>query len=401
MARSKGITLLIEGVLYDQWLSAEVSRDLKDFSGSFNFTFRDRYRSAKALRYASQGAHYKLRPGPAVEILINGQPVLKGSIENVDVDIGDRQASVTISGRDKTGDLIDCAAMTDGPAEFRNVKLEEAAKRIAAPYGLTVRTEIDTGDPFQRYSLDLAETGFSAIEKGARSRHALILSDGVGGIVITRTGKSRAPADLSLPGNVLTSRAAFSHKDRHSETIVRGQGEKAGKARGSASLDVTAEPLAPVDRTDGDGSATEKERKGTVATGRSRDSEITRHRPVVHLARSKADNVSAADEADWRMRTARAESEEVTHTVKGFDVDGKLWQINQMAMVSDAFLDIERDMLISKVAYREDDGGRISELTIISPEAFDKGPTGNRRRNKSGKKSPKSSGSLDGTAEAL
>ena len=401
MTGGKGIPLRIDGVLYDQWISAEVSRDLKDFSGSFSFTFRDRYRSAKALQYASRGAPYKLRPGPAVEILINGQVVLKGWIDKASPDIGDREASVTISGRDKAGDLIDSAAMTDGPAEFKNVKLEDAARRIATPYGLTVRSEIDTGNPFERYSLALAETAFSAIEKGARSRHALILSDGVGGIVITRTGKTRAPADLKLPGNVLRSSATFSHENRHSETIVRGQGEKAGKKRGSANLNVTAEPLAPDDRVAGDGSATDRERKGTAATGRAKDSEITRHRPVVHLARSKADNLSASDEADWRMRTARAESEEVTHTVRGFDVGGKLWQVNQMAAVSDAYLDIERDMLISKVAYREDDAGRLTELSIISPEAFDKGPTGNRRRNKSGKKGGKGSGSLDGTAEAL
>lgn len=401
MAGSKGIALLVEGVAYDQWQSADVSRDLKDFSGSFSFSFRDRYRSAKALEYASRGAPYKLRPGLAVEIRINGKPVLKGWIDEASPDIGARAASVTISGRDKTGDLIDCAAMTDGPAEFKSVKLEEAARRIAAPYGLTVRSEIDTGEPFERYSLDLAETAFSAIEKGARSRHALILSDGVGGIVITRTGKTRAPADLRLPGNVLSSSANFSHKNRHSETIVRGQGEKAGKKRGPANLDATAEPLAPEERAAGDGSATDRERKGTAATGRAKDSEIMRHRPVVHLARSKADNVSASDEADWRMRTARAESEEVTHTVKGFDVDGKLWQVNQMVAVSDAYLDIERDMLISKVAYREDDSGRVTEISIISPEAFDKGPTGNRRRNKTGKKSAKGSGALDGTAEAL
>ncbi|MFA7416125.1 MAG: Mu P family protein, partial [Rhizobium sp.] len=298
------------------------------------------------------------------------------------------------------GDLVDCAAMTDGPAEFKSVKLEDAAKRITGPYGLTVRTEIDTGAPFDRYSLDLSETAFSAIEKGARSRHALILSDGVGGIVITRTGKTRAPADLTLPGNVIGSDGEFSHEDRHSETIVRGQGEKAGKSRGSARLDATAEPLAPGDRVPGDGSATDMERKGTAATGRAKDDEITRHRPIVHLARSKADQQAAQDEADWRMRTARATSEDMTYTVKGFDVGGRLWRVNEIAGVSDAYQDIERDMLISRTVMREDESGQQTDLTVTSPEAFDKAPTGNRRTNKKGK-SAKASGPLDGTAQGL
>lgn len=397
--RKSGISLLVAGKLYDQWTSAEVTRDLKDFSGSYNFVLRDTKRSLQTFDFASGGAITEIRPGPACDVLINGTVVLKGFIEDVAPDIGEGSASVQIAGRDKTGDLVDCAALTDGPSEFRNVKLEDAAKRIAEPFGLGVRSEIDTGEPFTRYGLDLAETGFSAIEKGARARHALILSDGVGNIVITQTGKTRAPADLRLPGNVLRSSGSYSHQRRHSKTYVRGQGEKAGKTRsGSAALDKTAAPLSPGDRQASSG-ATEIERKGTAATGIATDDEITRYRPIVHLARSKADATAAQDEADWRMRTARGESEEVTYIVRGFDVNGKLWRVNEIAYVSDAFQDIERDMLIVKVANRSDESGDVTELTVTSPEAFDAEPTGKRRTNRTRRK--KASGNLDGTAQGL
>ncbi|QHW25641.1 Mu P family protein [Rhizobium leguminosarum bv. viciae 248] len=398
MTRKSGISLRVAGVVYDQWTSAEVTRDLKDFSGSFNFVLRDTKRSLKTFDYASGGALTDIRPGPACEVLIYGVVVLKGFIEAVRPDIRD-SASVQISGRDKTGDLVDCAALTDGPSEFRNVKLEEAVKRIAEPFGLGVRSEIDTGEPFTRYGLDLAETAHSAIEKGARSRHALILSDGVGNIVITRTGKTRAPADLRLPGNVLGSSGSYSHQDRYSKTYVRGQGEKAGKTRsGSAALDKTAEPLSPGDRQASSG-ATETERKGTAATGIATDDEITRYRPVVHLARSKADVTAAQYEADWRMRTARGAGEEVTETVKGFDVNGQLWRVNEMTYVSDAYQGIERDMLIVRVTNRSDGGGDETDLTVMSPEAFDAEPTGKRRTNRTRRKT--SSGNLDTTAQGL
>lgn len=403
MAKTKGMTLTIGGVQYDQWLSGEVTRDLKDFSGEFSFTFRDQVRSMKTFIYSSVGTPYKLRPGPEVVIRIDGRIVLKGFVEKVRPELSERQASVTISGRDKTGDLIDCAAMKD-TAEYRNVKLEDAARRIAEPFGISVRSEIDTGEPFARYSLDLAETAFSAIEKGTRSRHALILSDGIGGVVITRTGKTRAPAHLVVPGNALMTGGEFSHEKRFSETVVRGQGEQAGKKRGAGKLDVSAEPIAAGDRQPGNGAATEQERKGTAATGRAKDDEITRYRPAVHLARSKADNVSAQDEADWRSRTARAEGEEFSYTVKGFSANGQLWTVNQLAYVSDSFLDVERDMLISRTRYVEDASGRVTEIGVVSPEAFDKEPVGNRRKNqkaKSSTKSGKASGPLDAKAEAL
>ncbi|KEC73901.1 Mu P family protein [Rhizobium leguminosarum bv. phaseoli CCGM1] len=399
MTRTSGISLRVAGVVYDQWTSAEVTRDMKDFSGSFNFVLRDTKRSLKTFDFATGGALTDIRPGPACEVLVNGVVVLKGFIEEVRPDISDKAASVEISGRDKTGDLVDCAALTDGPSEFRNVKLEEAIKRIAEPFGLGVRSEIDTGEPFTRYSLDLAETAHSAAEKGARSRHALILSDGVGNIVITRTGKTRAPADLRLPGNVLASSGSYSHQGRYSKTYVRGQGEKAGKTRsGSAALDKTAEPLAPGDRQASSG-ATEVERKGTAATGIATDDEITRYRPIVHLARSKADATSAQDEADWRMRTARGAGEEVSVTVKGFGVDGQLWRVNEMAYVSDVFQDIERDMLITRVTNRSDEAGDVTELAVTSPEAFDAEPTGKRRTNRTRRKT--ASGNLDTKAQGL
>lgn len=395
------LALRIGGKVFNQWTSAEVVRDLKDFSGSFSFTLRQADRNMSALAFASSYPAFEIEKGSAVQVLADGVVVLDGYIDRVQRAMRE-DASIAIGGRDKTGDLVDSAALVDGPSEFKNVKLEDAAKRIAAPFGLSVRSEIDTGEIFPRYSLDLSETAFSAIEKGARARHALVLSDGVGGIVITRTGQKRAPS-LTLPGNIVSTDWQSSDEDRHSETIVRGQGEKAGKERGEAKLDVTAEPLSPEARTESDGSATERERKGTAVTGRAKDDEIKRYRPIVHLARSKADKQSAEDEADWRMRTARGEADSYEVMVKGVSESGHLWRVNELSFVSDAFQRIERDMLISKVVNTQDESGLFTILTITSPEAFDDKATGDRRRNKAQKHGKKSSndGPLDGTAEKL
>ena len=322
---AKSIKLILDGVAYDQWTSGEVTRDLKDFSGSFSFTFRDGYASAATLPYTVGQNLPRLRNQMLAKIMIGKRTVLVGHVEQIAYDVGDGNAEVTISGRDKTGDLIDCSALAEGPAELKGVKLEDAASKIAEPFGLKVRTEVDTGDTFDRYSIDLGETAFSAIEKGSRQRSVLILSDGVGNIVITRTGKTRAPDGISLPGNVMSVSASFSTAKRHSKTVVRGQSERSGKSRSAAALDATAEPIGADSRNDGDGSARERERKGTVATGRAEDNEIRRYRPKVHLARSKAGAVSAQDEADWRNRTSRAEGDEQTYTVKGHEANGELW----------------------------------------------------------------------------
>jgi len=167
-----------------------------------------------------------------------------------------------------------------------------------------------------------------------------------------------------------------------------------------ADVDKMAEPLAPESRSAGDGSATERERKGTAAIGRARDPEITRHRPIVHLARTKADAKAAQDEADWRSRTARVDAESVMHTVCGYGVGGALWKVNQIAPVSDAFQGIFRDMLISSVTYAFEDLVEETDITLKSPEGFDEKLVKGRRKNAAGKKSGRKGG-LDGSAEAL
>lgn len=408
---TRAIYLKVDGQIFDQWTSASATRDLKDLSGAFSFELRDYNRSLASFEFASpSNAVFYLRPGMEAEVYVEEQLVLKGNIETVAPDIDGEHAAVTITGKDKAGDLVDSTAAPNGPSEFNNIKLEDAVKRIAEPFGLSVRSEIDTGDAFPRYGIDLSETGISAIEKGARQRHALVMSDGVGGIVLTRTGANRAPASLTLPGNVKASSGQYSHKDRHSKVIVRGQSEKAATARDGRAAALTAgdAPVSPDDRQATDGSATERERRGVVAAGEAVDDEITRYRPIVHLARSKADDKACGEEADWRMRTRRGESEEIAYRVKGFSANGRLWRVNEIVPIEDSFQDVFRDMLISRVTFLMDDNGCETEIAVTSPEAFDNKPVKGRRKNlKSRKKSVKksksgkSSGPLDGTASAL
>lgn len=419
---TRAIRIEIDGKQFDTWESGEVTRDLKDFAGTFSFTFRDSERSLNTFSFATSiPPFYHLRPGSSVKIYVCDELVLVGYIENVNVDIDEKSSSVAISGKDKAGDLIDCAAAPNGPAELNNVTLEEAAKRIAEPYGLKVRSEVDTGEVFGRYGIDMAETGLSALEKGARQRQVLLLSDGVGGLVITRTGGLRAPADLTLPGNVKSSSGNYTHKNRHSKTIVRGQHEKASGKRKSGPLDETASPLSlsragnsgganlhaggtpidPKDRKRGKGYATEVERYGTSATGEYCDDEIKRYRPKVHLARTKGNKKDCCCEAEWRSRSARGQSEEINYTVAGFKANDRLWRVNEMVYVSDAFQMVERDMLVSRVSFSEDDSGQITELNVTSPEAFDNKPVKDRRHNKKGKKKKGATGALDETANPL
>ncbi|MBB4122910.1 phage baseplate assembly protein [Martelella radicis] len=394
------IEVTIDGARFDGWTGAEVALDMKEFAAHFSLYCHDHAASAATLAHVHGAKNKRLKRGTKVSIKVDGTVVLNGHIEKRSSNIESQFADITVEGRCKLGDLVDCTALIDDtPAEMHNVKLEDAVSRIIKPYGLGVRNEIDTGAPFARYSIDLDESPFVAIEKGARQRQARVLSDGVGNVVITRTGEQKAAGRISLPGNVLKASIDESDEGRYSKTVVRGTSERAGKARGQAKLDVTAEPLPPADRAAGDGAATSAERAGTAATGVAEDEEIGRYRPKVYLARTKADHDAARAEAEWRRNTARGAAEEITYVMKGHSVDGALWRPNTIVPVSDAFNDIARDMLISKVTFiQNNDDGAITSLAVTSPDAFQEGdPKRKQRKNKVAK--PKKA--LDTTAEPL
>ncbi|WP_045685230.1 phage baseplate assembly protein [Martelella endophytica] len=394
------IEVTIDGALFEGWTGAEVELDMKEFSARFSLYCHDQEASAAALAHVHSAKNKRLQRRAAVSIKVDGVTVLNGRIEKRSSNIEAAFADITVEGRCKLGDLVDCTALVDDtPAEMHNVKLEDAVARIIKPYGIGVRTEIDTGAPFPRYSIDLDESPFTAIEKGARQRQARVLSDGIGNVVITRSGGTRAADAITLPGNVLKASIDESDEQSYSKTIVRGTSERAGKKRGKASLDTTAEPLLPADRAAGDGSATRTERAGTAVTGIAEDEEIGRYRPKVYLARTKADHDSARAEAEWRRNTARGAAAEVTYIRRGHSVEGKLWRPNTIVPVSDAFNDINRDMLISKVTFiQNNDDGQITSLGVISPESFEKGePKKKQRKNKVAKQKK----ALDTTAERL
>lgn len=315
-------------------------------------------------------------------LAIDGEPVLTGYLDEVKLSISGAELRASVAGRDRTGDLVDCAAAPDGPAEYRGLTVSEIAQRLCAPFGIAVRAEVDVGPPLPRFAIDPAETAMAALEKAARQRALLVVSDGTGGLVLTRSGARRGPAPLALPGTVMEATALLSWKGRFSETIVKGQTERAAGGRGDApALSATASPLTPEmpapARLPGAG-----ERAGVVMTGRARDAAVDRHRPRVVVAKTQSGGVSVQQQAEWLMRTARAEAERLTYTVADWRAgeEDRLWRPNELVLVDDPYAGIHGDRLVAAVRYAYGAEGHRTTLTLVGPEAFEILPEGADQR---------------------
>lgn len=402
---TRRFTLTLDGIPFSEWTRAEVERDLQDMTGAFRFELRDALRSAEALPFATLAAFgSKVALGLKAEVAIDGETVLKGWVDTVSPRIRDGEASVSISGSDKARDLVDGAATVDGPVEHKGKTADAIITEVVKPYGLKVRTEVDVGAPIAEFVLDEGETALSAIDKAIRQRGMLATSDGIDSIVLTKTGATRAPAALVLPGNIVGASGEFTIEGRHSEYRVKGQaGKAAGKRRKTVRLDSTAHPLTGdpsgwIDEQD------ELESGGVVIEGVARDPEMQRYRPMVTLGRTQLTKEGAKKQAEWMERTARGSSEKLEYEVLDYRAgpDNRLWRVNEIVPVDDSYQDVHRDMLIAGLvyAYSEDDGER-TRLRVTSPEAYDTEPEGSRRTNHKSKRKGKATGPLDSTAHSL
>ncbi|WP_336947396.1 phage baseplate assembly protein [Asaia sp. HN010] len=290
------MTIKIAGRILETWTSCEVGRDLADIAGSFRIRYLDEVRSA-ALLGGMSPEFAAIHDRDPVEISINGTVILKGWVDDINLMADEHTAEAIISGRDVTGDLVDCSANPIGPGEYRQINLETLVGHLTNPYQITLDRQIETGAPFTLVALEPGDTVMDAIEHHARQRGVLVTSNGVGGIVLTQAGTTRASDSLSFPGNVRGIEVRISSRNRHSDVWVKGQ-FKSLQRPSKAVLDASAAPLssAPTQPP-----AAPSHRKVELASstryGHWVDPEVTRFRPRVWMAKTQSGGSVAAQQS--------------------------------------------------------------------------------------------------------
>jgi prophage tail gpP-like protein len=173
----------------------------------------------------------------------------------------------------------------------------------------------------------------------------LLLSDGLGNLVMTRASTSRITTVLELGTNIFRANGTASHRDRFSQYQVKGQQSGSDDWYGEDA----AHPL---------GSAT--------------DGDITRHRPLTVLAEEQIDSASAKERAEWERNVRYGRSRRISYTVHGwYHADG-LWQPNVLVDVRDPFLSLTGTRLVAGVGLTLDEDGFTTTLELLPRQAFDR-----------------------------
>lgn len=335
------VTLAVAGGEFGGWTTVSVVRGIEQIAGRFELELTERWPGQETPR--------PIAVGEQCTVAVNGTVVITGYVDDVVPRIDADTNTLRVTGRDATGDLVDCSAALD-PGEWTGASLDTIARDLLKPFGIPLTVATDIGGPWTHtFALQSpSETAFEALERAARMRGVLLVADGLGGLALTRAGTERVPLALEEGENVLAGEGFQSLRDRYSEYRVLGQAPGSDLAFGTTVAEI---------------SATET------------DAGVPRYRPLVILAEENASQADAAQRAVWEKNVRVGRAERVSLTVYGWTHPGGVWQPNTLVQVLVPALKARGEFLIAQVELSQTShDGTLTRLSLARPAAFDVEP---------------------------
>jgi len=329
------VQLKIGSRAYSGWKTVSVTRGIEQIAGSFELGVSELTPDGSAAR--------DIVPDKRASLSLDGELVITGWIDEIEISHAAHEHTITVRGRDVTGDLVDCAAVHK-VGQWKGQTMLQIAQDLCDPFGIKVTSDTDVGKPFETWSIEPSESVFENLDRMARHRAVLLVSDGRGGLKLTRAGTQRISTALELGENILAGTMTLSFLNRARDYIVKGQRQSDDDSFGD---EVT-------------------EKKGTA-----HDSNIKRYRPRIELIEDNGDADVLRRRAEWRRNVEAARSARAVITVQGWRHAKGLWQPNTLVTVNDHRLRIEKRTLLNvQSKYTLDGQGSRTELTVTLPEAF-------------------------------
>ncbi len=278
-----------------------------------------------------------------------GDLMLTGHVEKRSPRLQGEEKELSVSGRSKTGDLVDSAAKDKKKkGEFRDQKATEVFGNLTEPFGLKVETEGFTAKAREIFRLRPGETVFTAMERWSRAEGFTVFDTPQGNVKLQRGSTKRHAGEIrdgkGLLPVLIDASAVHDDSKRHDKVEVKAQ--------------------AP------DGYAQDKLEIKDEAS----DDGVKRYRPRVIVPPEQVLKKDARDRAKWHRDRAAGAATTAEANVKGWrDSGGTLWTPGWTVYVEIADLGLAQDMLIKSATFEQSDaesGGTVAKLSLVDPRAF-------------------------------
>lgn len=330
------VSLSVDGFDYGGWLSCEITagieRQARDFRLSITWAWPGQ--EARAV---------PIRQGAEAQVAIGGDQVLAGYVFATPIRYDRNRITLSIAGRSKPADLVDCAAAS---GQWRRQSVQQIVAALVAPYGIEVVSEVAETTALADHTVEPGETVFESVDRLLTLYRLFSTDDGAGRLVLASPGSAGRSPDVLAPGDqVLECDAPLDFSGVFSDYRVLGQRSGDDDAFGADASEVSAavtDPRAP------------------------------RYRLLVINEGGQVSPELAAARANWERGQRVGKALAVTYKVKGWrQSNGQLWRPNLLVRARDPLLGFDRDLLISEVTYSQTrDGGTVATLKLAPPEGF-------------------------------
>lgn len=332
MPSTEVVTLIAGGVPYTAWTSISIKYDAKSPERSFSVMAADEAPDLISAAWAFE-------PGNPVQVLGTGTLILDGFINTLDIDLEAEAHQMTVAGRCKGQDAVDCS-VKHKTHEWRDKKLDAIANDTGN------NTKFITDEALPNLSVVRANPG----EKVAQfiSRHArvsghFISSTPQGKVKISKHGKERHAGAIVEGVNLLKGKATFDDKQRHASIKAKSQRHIGTKE-----------------------TATRIQEEAIDAGARA--GRFLALMPHVDMSKGQA-RTRATHARDVR----KGMSVKFTATLVGWrDEGGMIWTAGNLVYCHSILLHLDQDLCIESVELHQDEGsaGTTATLQLVSPEAL-------------------------------
>lgn len=331
-ANANQVTVKIGGQLFKHWKSVNVMTSLSELSKQFSLEIADDANAPSLDPYQLVGESCLLFIGETL--------VLTGYVDKFSGSASAAGRTLTLAGRCKTADLVDCSTQT---LMAERTTLIDLANQVFRPFGISATSK--TIDAIERATATPGETCFSFVNRYAAAAGALLRGDPDGNVEILKLTAEHVGALLSEK-NTLAASISFDVSNRFQTVKAIGQ-RQGGLLDGGQSV-----------------SAIESEAK---------DPGVTRFRPLSIVADQSADQSTTKNLADWDIQKRVAKSFVLSANAFNWEFSaGKIWQPGQLCDVTLPKLGInQKTMLIQSANFQMGPGGTTTSLELIQPRSFD------------------------------
>jgi prophage tail gpP-like protein len=340
------VFLEINGIKYEGWKSVSISKSIENLSGQFSFTSSVNELFINNERFIEN----PIKAQDEARIFIDDELIISGTVESLDINYDSSSHTINVSGRDKTGDLID-SSIIQNSYKLRDFKV--LAETVLKENGYSDIKVINLIDNIKNLPLEEkietkeGDSIFSFLDRYGKKLQVLLNTNSDGDLIITREGLEDAGGALiSTKGNennnILGANVQINTKDRFRFVEVLSQADNDSFDANSVRQDGSAE-----------------------------DEVIRSPRRIIINSSTTSTSDLLNDLANWNVNLRRAKGLRYNCRVVGYYNDaGLIWKPNTLVQVFDDKCQLNGRFLIQGVSYSKSNQGSFTDLSIVNQGAF-------------------------------